>query len=64
MCMGIEVADFPMPGFTDTFTNSRVFIAHNTFKGSGAAVGITATFNGKTSCSVILNDTKSVSLPP
>jgi hypothetical protein len=46
---GIEV----LYGFTD----SRLFIARNTFKGAGRPIGINATFGGKTSCSVVLNDT-------
>jgi hypothetical protein len=67
---GIQVRDFllfPPNGFTD----SRLLIAHNTFKGVafGAAVGITATFGGKNTCLVVLNDTTGVKptappLPP
>jgi hypothetical protein len=58
---GIQVRDFslfPPNGFTD----SRLLIAHNTFKGPtfGAAIGITATFGGKNSCLVVLNDTTGV----
>ena len=64
--MEFSVADFPFP--PGTFTNSRLFIAHNTFSsqipGAGAAIGIIATFNPKTSCSVVLNDTTGVDLDP
>jgi hypothetical protein len=67
---GIQVRDFllfPPNGFTD----SRLLIAHNKFKGVafGAAVGIMATFGGKNTCLVVLNDTGGVKptappLPP
>jgi hypothetical protein len=59
---GIEVANFPLfPPYG--FTDSRLLIAHNTFKGAGAAVGITATFSGKNSCVVVLNHTRRVTSP-
>ncbi|MET1084649.1 MAG: hypothetical protein ABWY12_16625 [Burkholderiales bacterium] len=61
---GVLVADFPFP--PGTFTNSRLFIAHNTFSsqipGAGGAIGIIATFNAKTSCLVVLNDTTAIEL--
>ena len=60
---GVPVGDFPGP-----FTNSRLFIALNTFSssplGACCAIPIFATFNGKTSCSVVLNDTTGVDLDP
>ena len=63
---GVLVADFPFP--PGTFTNSRLFIAHNTFSspipGGAAAIPIIATFSGKTSCLVVLNDTTGVVLDP
>ncbi|MFO1204887.1 MAG: hypothetical protein U1E63_03975 [Burkholderiales bacterium] len=66
---GVSVEDFPfVPLPEGAFTNSRVFIAHNTFSsqipGAGFAIGILATFKGKTSCAVVLNDTKGVELDP
>jgi hypothetical protein len=51
---GIYVTNFD----PDTFTNSRLFIAHNTLKGEGTAIGVDATFNGKTGCHLLLNDTR------
>jgi hypothetical protein len=63
---GVLVGDFPIP--PGTFTNSRLFIALNTFSssplGACCAIPIFATFNGKTSCSVVLNDTTGVDLDP
>jgi hypothetical protein len=64
---GVLVADFPLP--PGTFTNNRLFIAHNTFSSQipgagGGAIGIIATFNPKTSCLVVLNDTTGVDLDP
>jgi hypothetical protein len=53
------------------FTDSRLFIAHNTIKGGGTAVNIDTTvpdfpfaFSGKTSCHVILNHTTRVKKLP
>lgn len=64
---GIQVRDFFLPPAPPNgFTDSRLLIAHNKFKGAafGAAVGITATFGGKNSCLVALNDTTGVTPPP
>jgi hypothetical protein len=66
--LGVSVENFPFLPLT--FTNSRLFIAHNTFSssplapGQGGAIGISATFNGKTSCLVVLNDTTGVDIDP
>lgn len=68
---GVSVEDFPfVPLSEGAFTNSRLFIAHNAFSSqipkAGFAIGILATFNGKTSCAVVLNDTTGFDLdtPP
>lgn len=68
---GVSVENFPFvpkPEEDGAFTNSRLFIAHNTFSsqipGAGFAIGILATFKGKTSCAVVLNDTSGVELDP
>jgi hypothetical protein len=65
---GVSVEDFPFQPEDGKFTNSRLFIAHNTFNsqipGAGFAIGILATFNGKTSCLVVLNDTTNVEVDP
>ena len=48
------------------FTDSRLFVAHNTIKGTGTAISIDGAlkFSGKTSCHVILNDTTRVTKLP
>lgn len=65
---GVSVEDFPFQPEDGKFTNSRLFIAHNTFSSQipkvGGAIGIPATFNGKTSCLVVLNDTRGVDVDP
>jgi hypothetical protein len=45
-------------------TNSRLFIANNTFKGEGPGVDIESTFGGKNSCLLVLNDTTRVTKLP
>jgi hypothetical protein len=69
---GVSVEVFTFQPEDGKFTNSRLFIAHNTFSNSnspvpgvvGGAIGIPATFKGKTSCLVVLNDTTNVKVDP
>jgi hypothetical protein len=61
---GINVTTY---GFQPNgFTDSRLFIAHNTIKGEGTAINVNGTlkFSGKTSCHLVLNDTTRVKKLP
>ena len=49
---------------SDGLTNSRLFIANNTFRGDGPGVDIQSTFGGKNSCLLVLNDTTRVTNLP
>jgi hypothetical protein len=54
---GINVTAYGFQSYG--FTDSRLFIAHNTIKGDGTAININGAvkFSGKTSCHLVLNDT-------
>ena len=53
-------AHLPTAGYSLPTTRS----AATPIPGAGGAIGISATFNGKTSCSVVLNDTTGVDIDP
>ncbi len=62
--LGISVTTY---GFQPNgFTDSRLFIDHNTIKGGGTAITIDGTlkFSGKTSCQLVLNNTTRVTKLP